>query len=119
MVLDSAPQSQSSNTWFGRPRRGRGPHRRYENNGNEDFSTRHTVSDDESLCWAEMVGADLRVVVMVRNARDMLASTVVRRHFAAWGKQGATLTNAAAALAQQLGLIDPRFFACVRCDEEL
>ena len=63
--------------------------------------------------WGEMVGADLRVVVMVRNARDMLASTVVRRHFAAWGKQGATLTNAAAALAQQLGLIDPRFFACV------
>jgi len=62
--------------------------------------------------WAEEAGADLRVVVMTRNALDTLASTTVHRSFASWEQQSVILTNAVAALKQQLDLVDPRFYAC-------
>lgn len=57
-------------------------------------------------------GADLRVLVLDRDARGLLASTVTHRHFFSAKEAAARVASGAAALAAQLARVDD--YACAR-----
>eukprot|EP00613_Pedinella_sp_CCMP2098_P027777 CAMPEP_0171703646 /NCGR_PEP_ID=MMETSP0991-20121206/12240_1 /TAXON_ID=483369 /ORGANISM="non described non described, Strain CCMP2098" /LENGTH=407 /DNA_ID=CAMNT_0012293069 /DNA_START=423 /DNA_END=1646 /DNA_ORIENTATION=+ len=70
---------------------------------------------------AEAGGADLRVVVLLRNSRDVLKSTAVKRVESGgfslpMGREAAILADNTAVLMAQLSLLDPSFFVCVEMD---
>ena len=60
---------------------------------------------------AELAGLDLRIVVLQRSAKDIIASTERRGYSSA-----AYLLDNAAALYQQLSMLHPDFFYCVDYD---
>jgi len=60
---------------------------------------------------AELAGADLRVLVLHRNATEVVQSTVARR-FGSYTQEPAVLVDNAMVLAGQLALLDPAFYAC-------
>ena len=62
---------------------------------------------------AEEAGVDLRVVVLQRNALDILVSTTVNRHLGQRSRQASMLADNALALAAQLRAVDSAFFECV------
>ena len=61
------------------------------------------------------VGVDLRILVLSRDPRDTVASSV-RRGFGHAILQSEALADNAAVLATQLQLIDSRFFMCVHTE---
>ena len=66
---------------------------------------------------AEQAGLDLRILVLVRKADEILRSTVYHRNFGTESRQASILGLAAATLTSQLQLIDPRFFVCVNMSQ--
>ncbi|KAH8065744.1 protein serine/threonine phosphatase [Aureococcus anophagefferens] len=85
----------------------------YPNFGPPDKMLHHP--DMQTLAtMAEAAGADLRVLVVLRGARETLVSTSVHRlgEFPPWPEEAAVLGNSAAALASELALVDPRFVVC-------
>jgi hypothetical protein len=62
---------------------------------------------------AEEAGLDLRIIVLMRQANELLQSTVHHRRFGPEQRQATILGLSASALAAQLWMIDPRFFVCV------
>ena len=95
----------------------------YPNYGGEDKSLHHP--DVLSLARAaERAGADVRVVLLMRDALGTVVSDTVHMHYG--GKGGASggsereerilIDNAAALLAQTM-LVDRRFVACADYDD--
>ena len=62
---------------------------------------------------AEEAGVDLRVVVLQRNALDILMSTTIHRKFGSDTHEASVLADNALALAAQLRAVDSAFFECV------
>jgi len=89
--------------------------RSYPNFGGPSKPLHHP--DMQTLAMlAEQARVDLRILVVSRDARDTLVSTSVHRlgEFPPWHEEAAVLGNAAAALAAELALVDPRFLVCAR-----
>jgi len=61
---------------------------------------------------AELAEVDLRVLVLLRPAEQILASTVDNRHFETENREGLFLADNAQALNLQLSRIDPEFMMC-------
>lgn len=66
---------------------------------------------------AEKAGLDLRILVLTRDARDLLASTTEHRGFGEVNKQAEQLADNAAVLSSQLRLIDGGFVACMHLEQ--
>eukprot|EP00924_Labyrinthula_sp_SR-Ha-C_P006243 snap_masked-scaffold_31-processed-gene-0.28-mRNA-1 protein AED:1.00 eAED:1.00 QI:0/0/0/0/1/1/2/0/390 len=66
----------------------------------------------------EALGLDLRIVVMYRNALDILLSTSIRRKFGLWDELEDIYqhTTEKFIIQQQLLRIDPKFFKCFDYD---
>lgn len=62
---------------------------------------------------AEDEGEDLRILVLARQAKPLLLSTAVHRHFGAYVTQAVILAHNARVLASQLQALDPKFVRCV------
>jgi hypothetical protein len=62
---------------------------------------------------AERAEVDLRIVVLHREAADLLHSTTGHRHFARYGQEAIALAHSARVLAAQLRSMDREFFLCV------
>ena len=66
---------------------------------------------------AEKAGLDLRILVLTRDARDLLASTTEHRGFGGVNKQAEQLADNAAVLSSQLRLIDRSFVECMHLEQ--
>jgi hypothetical protein len=66
---------------------------------------------------AEAVGEDLRILFVGRQARSLLTSTAVHRHFAPYGAEAVILAHNARVLAFQLHALDPKFVRCVEYEQ--
>lgn len=64
---------------------------------------------------AEQTGVDFRVIVLLRDAKDILESDL-RRHFG-WELEGRILIDNAAILHNQLLSIDRKFFTCIEYEK--
>jgi hypothetical protein len=62
---------------------------------------------------AEAVGEDLRILFIGRQARSLLTSTAVHRHFAPYSTEAVILAHNARVLALQLRALDRKFVRCV------
>lgn len=64
---------------------------------------------------AEQTGVDFRVIVLLRDAKDILESDL-RRHLG-WELEGRILIDNAAVLHNQLLSIDKKFFTCIEYEK--
>lgn len=62
---------------------------------------------------AEDAGEDLRILFLGRQARPLLTSTAVHRHFSPYGTQAVILAHNARVLASQINALDVKFVHCV------
>jgi hypothetical protein len=66
----------------------------------------------------ELLGADFRIVVMVRNSHQIIRSVVDHRHFYADAAQASSMfTDVLEEVLRQLGRLDKHFFTYIDYDE--
>jgi hypothetical protein len=88
----------------------------YPSMAGEDKALQHPdIVALAKLC--ERAGADLRMFVLTRSAKDLFVADTVHRHFESNAiREAAILADNAAVLATQLHLLDPAFVTCLPYD---